>query len=345
MPTYYVDDATGDDGDDGLSEGNAFATIDHAANTVAAGDHVYIKNTNDYTELVTIDTLGTAIASIIYEGYASTPGDGGMVTIDASGLNNGVIYSSGSYIYHVFRNITVENATYDGWNLSSRYAIMFENCQANGNGSRGFDCGGFITLVDCVADGNTSDGVYVENDMKLVGGQYKNNGGYGVRAPGYSGLALYAEVYSNASYAMHVRRGSTIAHCTVDGDSKDSNAGIHYGGYSDFGQVLVNNIIYDCALGIVGDPSPCDGMMIGRNNLVNANTTAYTDWPTDAQATDITDAPGFTNEAGGDYTLAASSDARNAGYDGSGSSSPGTDIGAHQSADAGGGGGKVVITG
>ena len=51
------------------------------------------------------------------------------------------------------------------------------------------------------------------------------------------------------------------------------------------------------------------------------------------------------NQAGGDYTLASDSAARNAGADASGTSSPGMDIGAHQSADAGGGGSRVIITG
>jgi hypothetical protein len=196
-----------------------------------------------------------------------------------------------------------------------------------------------------VATGNSSDGIYAENDIKVIGGDISGNGGYGVRCPGYSGVAFGVMANSNASIGLQVRRGGTAINCTVDGDSKDTGSGVDFSGYSDFTHVLVNTIIYDCVNGINGDATPCNGFAIGRNNLINGNTNQYVNWETDAQATDITDAPGFTAE-GSDYTLGASSAARNAGYDGSGSSSPGMDIGAHQSADAGGGGvTTVVITG
>ena len=42
MATYYVK-TDGDDGEDGLSEPNAWATIDKAMNTVVGGDKVNIK--------------------------------------------------------------------------------------------------------------------------------------------------------------------------------------------------------------------------------------------------------------------------------------------------------------
>lgn len=70
--------AVGDDANVGTSEGsgNAWKTIDKAMNTVAAGDKVWVKASANYTELVTIDTVGSIAAPIVFEGYTSTTGDG-----------------------------------------------------------------------------------------------------------------------------------------------------------------------------------------------------------------------------------------------------------------------------
>ena len=85
------------------------------------------------------------------------------------------------------------------------------------------------------------------------------------------------------------------------------------------------------------------------NNLLYSNTNDYESgsFPSGHGRFDVTgSAPAFTNEASHDYTLGSSSPARNAGADNSGTSSPGMDIGAHQSEDSGGGAGgsKVVIS-
>lgn len=66
---YYVRPAS-DGGSDvaaGTAIGTAWATIDKAANTVAAGDTVWIKPAM-YRELVTMDTAGSSGSSITYNG-------------------------------------------------------------------------------------------------------------------------------------------------------------------------------------------------------------------------------------------------------------------------------------
>ena len=45
---YYVDSATGSDGNNGLSEGAAFATLPYGINRLGAGDTLYVKNGNEY---------------------------------------------------------------------------------------------------------------------------------------------------------------------------------------------------------------------------------------------------------------------------------------------------------
>ena len=82
MATYYVDTAVGDDANAGTSEGagNAWATIDKAMNTVAAGDKVWVKASGTYDENGNIDTAGSLLSPIEFEGYSSTTGDNGKVT-------------------------------------------------------------------------------------------------------------------------------------------------------------------------------------------------------------------------------------------------------------------------
>ena len=68
MTTYYVDVTTGLDTDTGLSEALAWQTLGYAANQVAAGDLVYVKNTASYvvadpdtaTVVFEITTAGTS---------------------------------------------------------------------------------------------------------------------------------------------------------------------------------------------------------------------------------------------------------------------------------------------
>ena len=82
MATYYVDGLNGSDAAAGTSEGTAWKTIDKAMNTVAAGDKVWIEDTATYNETATIDTAGTAASPIEFEGYNTTTGDDGQITID-----------------------------------------------------------------------------------------------------------------------------------------------------------------------------------------------------------------------------------------------------------------------
>jgi len=87
MATYYVDDATGNDSNAGTSEGAAWKTISKALSTVAAGDLVNIKNTNDYTITTALAATvsGTVAAGpVVLRGYTSTPGDGGRFKVKTS---------------------------------------------------------------------------------------------------------------------------------------------------------------------------------------------------------------------------------------------------------------------
>ena len=84
MTTYYVRASMGNDGNTGLSPAQAWLTIDKAANTVAAGDTVYIGS-GLYREQVTMDTAGASGNPIKFIGDIDgvQTGDGGAVIISA----------------------------------------------------------------------------------------------------------------------------------------------------------------------------------------------------------------------------------------------------------------------
>lgn len=83
MPVYYVR-KTGSDAAAGTSPATAWLTIDKAANTVVAGDTVYI-GAGIYRELVTMDTAGSSGNPITYVGdiKGENTGDAGLVIVSA----------------------------------------------------------------------------------------------------------------------------------------------------------------------------------------------------------------------------------------------------------------------
>jgi hypothetical protein len=116
-----------------------------------------------------------------------------------------------------------------------------------------------------------------------------------------------------------------ILNCTIDGDAKDSDTGLIINGGT-YGAAVVNTVLYDCTTGYSGQGTDRGESVISRNNLVNANTTAYNSGATFTG--EVTSAPVFVNEvAGADYSPDTGSPLMEAGLDGGTS----MDIGAVQS--------------
>jgi len=344
MPTYYVDMAVGHDDNDGEDEGagNAWKTIQYAVTNSSNGDHVYIKASADYTETVRVVPAAQTLWRT-YEGYTTTPGDGGKATIDATSETYGLAGKTGmpppEDLYNRWENIIVENATDRGINLGlAEYGILV-NCESNNNGAGGISIPFESIVANSSAAGNGADGI-TGTDGLAINCVSSGNAGDGFA---YFAAVIGCESISNTDNAID--KASNVnciyANNTIDGDNDDTAIGVNMGAKS---CVIVNNIIYDCVTGISATASTWRGSYIG-NNLLDENTADFSN--VGDEGDNISDAPGFSDEGGGDYTLASDSAARNAGADASGTSSPGMDIGAHQSEDEGegGGGGRTIITG
>ena len=321
MATYYVSAATGNDSDSGLSEALAWLTIDKGMNTVAAGDKVWVKADGDYVEKPIIDTAGTNIAPIVFEGYTATPGDGGRATITRNGAapncltgslgtadifyvfknfrftsplaNTYVISLNGNYV--TFKNCKMDSASGGGGGVNG-YGLLCESCEFSSIGSNGVEVGG-------------KGGIFIDCIFYSIGGYglYHNNGS----------LVLICCTFfanGNAIYSGATEGNVVVFNCTIDGNSKVTQTGLDFGNTTGL-LCFANSVFYDCVRGIRQSTASRGERVSSCNNLVNANTTAYTNASTFTG--EVTSAPQFTNEVGGaDYTPAAGSPLINAGLNG-----------------------------
>lgn len=317
MTTYYVSAATGNDSDTGLTEALAWLTIDHAMNTIAEGDKVWVKADGNYAELVTIDTVGGSTTPIVFEGYSSTTGDNGQATITGSDSRANCVVDSktaGTIVWYIFKNFRFTAATDVGF-LTDCDKLTFKNCKFDNNGSHGLQCR-LVGCEKCEFSDNTTDGCVVS----ALGGIFINckfysNGQNGLNtfANGVSCVAFGCICFDNAVNSIKTGGNlqiSAIINCVCDGNTKNSNTGILMASTQ---QAVVNTVMYDCDTGFATES--VGELLISRNNCVNANTTAYSNAATFTG--EVTSAPQFTNEVGGaDYTPAAGSPLIDAGFNG-----------------------------
>jgi len=72
MATYYVDKTTGDDGDDGLSEGNAWETLGKVnGETFSPGDLILLKRGEVWRESLNPPSSGDSTAQIVFSAYGT----------------------------------------------------------------------------------------------------------------------------------------------------------------------------------------------------------------------------------------------------------------------------------
>ena len=322
---YYVDVTTGDDGDSGLTEALAFATLSFAAGTVAAGELVYVKGSASYVVedasndcVLYIDTAGGNTTGIKWEGYTTTPGDGGLFTIDASTntLAYGIRFNVFGNAYNMVKNCRVTGASSAGYYSSADDRGCLWNCRADNCGSNGMTLQGNWLLVSPQSDNNTGHGISVGFYGQIVNPVAHTNTANGITASDVS-VIINPLVYNN---------GATGDGIDISGSSQviyggsidcDNNAGANglYSGSARSLVAVINTILFDCGVG-VSFGAANNNSIAAQNNLFYSNATDRTNFPAGDNDVAGSSDP-FTASATRDYTLKSGSEAIDAGVDAS----------------------------
>ena len=242
MTLYYVRASMGNDGNTGLSAAQAFLTIDNAANTVAAGDTVYI-GAGVYRETVTIDTSGSAGSEIKWIGDIDgvQTGDPGLVVIttqdaEAGGAGTGstldlnakkwnefyyVVFGpggTGSTDYTI--DASVANCNYEG--------VLFDTCvimppvdygnyainwnykvpgAISGNKPKFTSCtifGSLNVLYEAMAAGDVACGLVFENGLVIADTVGINLDGPSSSTDGIEGYEINNNVLFASTYGLQI---------------------------------------------------------------------------------------------------------------------------------------------
>lgn len=136
MTTYYVR-KTGSDGAAGTAAGTAWLTVDKAANTVAAGDTVYVGG-GVFRELVTMDTAGSSGSPITFIGDVTGEftGDAGLVIITAHDDDEALAARASCWDMNGKEFVVVKQIQFMGTtsnfvvgNTTNAASIAYEGCQ------------------------------------------------------------------------------------------------------------------------------------------------------------------------------------------------------------------------
>jgi hypothetical protein len=321
MTTYYVDTAVGNDANAGTSAGagNAWATIDKAMNTVAAGDKVWVKATGTYDENGNIDTAGATQSPIVFEGYSSTTGDNGKVTWKNSSGN--ALTDTTSSDYYCFKNFSFDGSSSQA--VAAASILNFINCDFINNGSSGAFVSTNVTFVNCTFGGNSLRGIQGTGNVKAVGCTFYTNTRQAMDV-GIDSAAYRCVFYNNATGGSYnvVEGGDyfCLLGCTFDGDG--STPALFAADASQSLSLVVDNILYDATTAIsVNDNAAWANTAFCGYNLINSCTNSYYNGSAEIPSVwfdwwgtgDVTSAPAFTDEASDDYTLDSASPAVNAG--------------------------------
>ena len=213
--TYYVS-PNGSDSDSG-TELKPWKTIQHAANTLKAGDLVYIK-AGTYKEMVHLNQHSGTIADYIT--FSAYPGDEGMAIVDGTGIQvpayTGLIYLD-QVNYIEIKGLNIRNSKEAGILVDYSTHILISGCRIFNTHSSGigvWDCsyvfiddnnidhacmgnqGGAPDIQECLTVSNTktfevSNNKVHDNNVDLLGGE-----GIDVKEECENGQVYNNEVYN-----------------------------------------------------------------------------------------------------------------------------------------------------
>jgi hypothetical protein len=221
-----------------------------AAATDSAGNYPRVNlcattgQANNYFNITATLTDSTS-GPVVWEGYTSTPGDGGMATIDGGSSGITLAYIIGAE--HEFRNIVFANSSTSGayYGMRTSGSAIIRHCIAHTSGRCGFyaDGNGTVIYDECEAyDCGKAGGVqpfssgfgYHGNGLMVLVRCYSHNnstagaGGFG-NDSGYGIVAVQSIADSNAAQGWEESSGYPISLVNCDAYNNGGD-GIKVGG-------------------------------------------------------------------------------------------------------------------
>ena len=315
--------------------------VDTFLEALTAGCYHYIKadGTMTLTNPVDVALDGTLAAPMMFTGYQTTRGD------NPTGDNRPLIAAAANSFYfddfYQFFNIRVTTTAANGFRADEK--CVFENCSSDnssGTGSRsGLHCGGSAgAFVDCSASSAAGYAFYCGGGGMRSLHSYAHDSVTGYFNTTFTDGLLWDHCIADTCTTGFDASGGGINYPTfLNCNAYGGTTGIAFGGAE---ALLLNcEISSNSGTGVTATAS-CAGYLIDYCNFYN-NGTDVSNAVKGQHCT--ANAPGYTDAAGGDFSLAAGSALLGAGVGlGYGCSTPSTvEQGAWQNG-AGAGGGGIV---
>ncbi|NYB53098.1 MAG: DUF11 domain-containing protein [Methanobacteriaceae archaeon] len=249
--TIYVNNATGNNDNDGLTPATAKATIQNGTNAVDDGGTVHVAD-GTYQEHVTINKnvnlIGQSQTGTIIDGT----NNGRPLTILSGTVNltnftiqkgyfaaGGGVYNDGTLT--MFQcTISGNTANANGGGVYNRGNLTMTQCTVSGNTANGNGGGVYnwdtFSMSQCTVSGNTANGngggVYNLNTLTIDGSTFISNSasaGGGIYNNMFTSIINQSPFLSNTAYnggAIYNDHGSLTANfCRISGNTASSGLG------------------------------------------------------------------------------------------------------------------------
>lgn len=177
MTSYYVRSSGGSDSNDGLSHATAWATIQHAINTMTTGQANRLNLSGTFTLSASLDFATRPYSPnqdnwLKLQGYSTVEGDGGIARINGGG--NEIINDDN------LDSIHIQHCKFTNWGSGTAFSLdnycNFAENEFDGEGARTavIDADNGLTFVCNLVHGIALDGVCVwaPNEGNLVAFNY-----------------------------------------------------------------------------------------------------------------------------------------------------------------------------
>lgn len=245
---YYCDPSIGGDSGTGTS-GNPYGDLQYALNQITRnstdGDQINIKSGTDEVLSAALSTASygtpTDSAPLIFRGYTSVAGDGGIGGISGAGSYS--LFATTTLEYIVLWDLHIHNSgSVPVVDLDRHVHVI--NCEINNSSDDGLELGAYGTVIGCYIHDCGALGADVSYASLVTHCYFKNDG------------------TNDFTYAVDVPNGGVIQYSIIDIDGASGGVNI-----AQNTNRVMNNIIYSNGGTGIGVNAPLDKSLIYSNYI------------------------------------------------------------------------------